>query len=107
MPPARRQRKKRIRLLGIWLGAVLALGPAWGIVGTVVGMLRTFAGLAAEDRTGAARQISGGISTALLTTEIGLLACPFGVTLLVISLLGYNKLRAAEKASTTGGAQNS
>ncbi len=58
------------RFLSI-LGAVAAVAPLLGLLGTVSGMISTFR-VITEYGTGDPRMLSGGISEALITTEFGL-----------------------------------
>ena len=55
------------------LSVLLALAPLSGLLGTVNGMLTTFAGLANAATTKPIDSISSGISEALITTQVGLL----------------------------------
>ena len=59
---------RRIRFLVILTGAT----PLLGLLGTVMGILTTFRGLAAENAQSSLDLISGGIAEALLTTQAGL-----------------------------------
>ena len=54
-----------------FLGLVAAVAPLLGLLGTVTGMISTFA-VITEHGTGDPRLLSGGISEALLTTQLGL-----------------------------------
>ena len=57
-----------------FIQVAVAAAPLWGLLGTVTGMLTTFAGLAkgsGGDKT--MNVIAGGISEALITTETGLM----------------------------------
>lgn len=57
-----------------FMKVAMASAPLWGLLGTVSGMLKTFAGLAAGgggDQT--ASNVAGGISEALITTQTGLM----------------------------------
>ncbi len=54
-----------------FLGIVAAVSPLIGLLGTVTGMISTFA-VITEHGTGDPRLLSGGISQALLTTQLGL-----------------------------------
>ncbi|WP_340679093.1 MotA/TolQ/ExbB proton channel family protein [Paraglaciecola sp.] len=51
---------------GVLIGAL----PLLGLLGTIIGLLDCFAGIATEGASGAV--LSGGISDALLTTQLGL-----------------------------------
>ena len=66
------------------LGVIAAVAPLLGLLGTVTGMISTFE-VITEHGTGDPKLLSGGISEALVTTELGLmLAIP---VLLLHSLL--------------------
>jgi biopolymer transport protein ExbB len=64
------------------LGALVAAAPLLGLLGTVLGMVGTFDGVASRSgRT--AEVVAGGISLALTTTQVGLAAAlpgTFGLT---------------------------
>lgn len=51
---------------------IIALAPLLGLLGTVMGMIETFASLGSGQMYGASGGIAGGISSALLTTQMGL-----------------------------------
>lgn len=59
---------RRIRFLAILVTAA----PLTGLLGTVIGMIATFAGLTAA-RGGSIDIVAGGISQALITTQTGLI----------------------------------
>ena len=74
----------RLELLLPLLRTVAAVAPLLGLLGTVTGMIATFA-VITEYGTGDPKRLSGGISQALITTELGLaVAIP---TLLLHTLL--------------------
>ncbi len=54
-----------------WLGIVASVSPLLGLLGTVTGMISTFEVITTAG-TGDPRLLSGGISEALITTELGL-----------------------------------
>lgn len=53
--------------------SLVATAPLMGLLGTVTGMLTTFAGLAGSRSGDTIDQIAGGISEALITTQTGLI----------------------------------
>ena len=55
-----------------FLGVLIAAAPLLGLLGTVAGMLVTFAGMASGAGSEPLDVISGGISKALVTTQAGL-----------------------------------
>lgn len=69
------------RYLGA-LGTVVGIAPLLGLLGTVVGMIEVF-DVIAEGGGGQAAELSGGISTALITTAAGLLIA-------IPALVAYN-----------------
>ena len=54
------------------VGAIVMLSPLIGLLGTVIGMIETFDALQSSSMFSQASSISGGISKALYTTELGL-----------------------------------
>ena len=72
---------RRIRFLGVLTSAA----PLMGLLGTVTGMLSTFRGMLVAG-TRPLDAVAGGISEALITTQMGLLVClPALVMLALIS----------------------
>ena len=65
----------------IVLGSVLAFGPLWGALATVIGMSRAFANLGAS---GPARPepLAADVGMALWATMAGMVASPIGLVLL-------------------------
>jgi len=100
--------KRPLLIIGIVVGAILALGPLWGMFGTVLGMNRAFTVL---DGNGISdpRALSGAINTTLLATAGGLLACPIGIVLLIMCsvMLGKNKAHTQTPAIQAGSAPSS
>ncbi len=78
--------------LTIWLivGIVLALGPVWGTVGTVIGMLTAFGHLQPE-APATAETLANSISMALYTTIAGWVACPIGIATIIVSAIKLGK----------------
>lgn len=73
---ARRRRTDAEQKLVAWknvLRAMVASAPLLGLLGTVGGMIETFATLHTSGLAHADASVAGGISTALLTTQLGLL----------------------------------
>lgn len=70
---------------GAFILVIAAVSPLLGLLGTVTGMISTF-DVITEFGTGDPRLLSGGISTALVTTELGLIVA---IPLLILgNLLG-------------------
>jgi hypothetical protein len=72
-------------------GAILILGPLFGLLGTVVGMLQTFKALTIYEPE--SKEVAAGIDVALLTTQLGLIAGLLGSLFFVVALF-YFKYRA-------------
>lgn len=64
----RRRLDRRLALIGV----LAAIAPLLGLLGTVLGMIQTFDVISLFG-TGNARAMAGGISVALVTTQMGLL----------------------------------
>jgi biopolymer transport protein ExbB len=67
------------------LGTIASISPLLGLLGTVVGMIRTFNAIQTEG-VGDPAALGGGIAEALITTAAGL-------TVAIPALLGYKYLR--------------
>lgn len=77
--------ERRLPFLAVMIGAA----PLLGLLGTVAGMLVTFAGMASAAGTAPIDAISSGISKALVTTQAGLV-----IAIPAAFLLGLLKRRA-------------
>src|SRR5258708_27277219 len=75
--------KKSLLIAGIVVGSLLALGPLWGMLGTILGMNHAFDTLAGNGIRDP-RALSAAIGQTLMATALGLVACPVGVRLLAI-----------------------
>lgn len=84
--------------LTIWLivGILLALGPIWGTVGTVIGMLTAFGQLQPEAPV-EAEALAKSISLALYTTVAGWVACPIGIVTIIVSAVKLGKCQSQEE----------
>jgi biopolymer transport protein ExbB len=67
------------------LGTIASLSPLMGLLGTVIGMIRTFNAITTEG-IGNPAALAGGIAEALITTAAGL-------TIAIPALIGYKYLR--------------
>ena len=65
----------------IVLGSLLALGPLWGLAGTVLGMGRAFANLGASGPA-SPEPLAADIGLALWATMAGIIASPIGLALM-------------------------
>lgn len=82
--------KRKTKLI-IWLvaGIILALGPIWGMIGTIVGMVLAFGNLAQSQPQ--PEVLAGNISLALYTTAAGWIACPIGIVIIIVSAIKLGK----------------
>lgn len=55
-----------------WLSLCASLGPMFGLLGTVSGMVAAFSVIAMKDEPPKPAELAGGIQTALITTVLGL-----------------------------------
>ena len=70
------------------IAVMIALAPLAGLLGTVSGMLATFAGLASQATAKPIDGISSGISEALVTTQTGLfMAIPAAFLFVILKIL--------------------
>ena len=73
---------------------LVATAPLLGLLGTVLGMLQTFYGLATSAGTESASVIASGISAALVTTQMGLTIALPGLFLVMIIQRQRHRLEA-------------
>lgn len=78
------KRKSKL-IIGLVVGILLALGPVWGVIGTMVGMVRAFVTLGQSDPQAGA--LAGDIGRALYITAAGWIACPIGIVVIVVSAI--------------------
>ena len=71
--------------------AIIAVAPLMGLLGTVGGMIETFASLGTMEMFKSGGGIAGGISQALLTTQLGL----------IVAVPGILYLKLIERRKTT------
>ena len=73
-------------IVGVVVGGILTCAPLFGLFGTAFGMARAFHALG---RSGIAdpRGVAAGVHASFIATAAGLLLCPIGVLLLVVSLV--------------------
>ncbi len=91
--------RPRLDRLLPFLAVTAAAAPLMGLLGTVVGMIKTFA-LITEFGTGDARSLSSGISEALVTTELGLVvAIPILVIHGILVRMSRGKVGRMESAA--------
>jgi len=68
----------------IFLNTLVAAAPLMGLLGTVIGMLATFSGIARQGGGDTVDVVSQGISEALITTQTGLVIALPGIFLILI-----------------------
>lgn len=68
----------------IFLNTLVAAAPLMGLLGTVIGMLGTFAALSSSGGTETIDKVAKGISEALITTQTGLFIALPGIFLVLI-----------------------
>ncbi len=76
--------KQEIRKFSVLVRTIVAVSPLLGLLGTVIGMIETFDSLASMSLFTQSGGIAGGISQALISTQMGLVVAIPG--LLVYSL---------------------
>lgn len=69
----------------VFASILIGTAPLTGLLGTVMGMLSTFGGLAASSGGNTVDMVAGGISEALITTQTGLVLAIPGYILLNIA----------------------
>ena len=70
---------KSIKRYSVLVKTIVVLAPLIGLLGTVVGMIETFDALQNNVMFSQGDSISGGISKALFTTELGLIVAVPGL----------------------------
>ncbi|MGY8690480.1 MAG: MotA/TolQ/ExbB proton channel family protein, partial [Verrucomicrobiales bacterium] len=82
-----------------FLAVTAAAAPLMGLLGTVMGMIKTFK-LITEFGTGDAKSLSSGISEALVTTELGLVvAIPILIIHGILTRMARGRIGSMEGAS--------
>lgn len=90
--------KKRTALAGLLvLGILLTLGPMWGLLCTVFGIVATF-NEAAHTATIDPATLAREFHFSLYTTVAGLFVCPLGIAMVAISAIRLSKLKQEEEA---------
>ena len=89
----------RVQRFGTAIMVIAAVAPLLGLLGTVTGMISTFE-IITEHGTGDPKLLSGGISEALITTQLGLVvAIPMVLIGNLLNGQGTNALRNCERAA--------
>jgi biopolymer transport protein ExbB len=79
----------------IFLNTLVAAAPLMGLLGTVIGMLGTFAAISAGGGAETAAMVAAGISEALITTQTGLFVALPGIFLVLIIRRRKHAIEAA------------
>lgn len=85
----------RIERQLIFLNTLVAAAPLMGLLGTVIGMLATFAGLSSSAGAETVDVVAAGISEALITTQTGLFIALPGIFLTLIIRRRKHAIEAA------------
>ena len=78
-----------------FLNTLVAAAPLLGLLGTVIGMLSTFAAISAGGGAETAAMVAAGISEALITTQTGLFVALPGIFLVLIIRRRKHAIEAA------------
>lgn len=91
-------RSKKGPISLIVIGSLLTLGPLWGVMGTVIGMIRAFGTL---NKTGPAtpEHLASDISLSLWSTAAGILVSPIGLALLIGGIIWLVRVKRKQQAS--------
>src|SRR5688572_20266915 len=87
-PPTPAPPRRGLVITGLIVGTLLTLSPLFGLLGTVVGMMKAFNAIGVEG-AGDTGQLSVGIGEVLVSTAVGLALFVPGVILLTISIIHY------------------
>ncbi|MEO0508253.1 MAG: MotA/TolQ/ExbB proton channel family protein [Verrucomicrobiota bacterium] len=79
----------------IFLNTLVAAAPLMGLLGTVIGMLATFSGIAKKSGGDTVDVVSQGISEALITTQTGLVVALPGIFLILVIRNRQHAIEAA------------
>lgn len=79
----------------LFINTLVAAAPLAGLLGTVIGMLGTFSGMATAERGDTMSTVAAGIQEALITTETGLMVALPGVFLALMIRQKRNVLAAS------------
>lgn len=80
------------------VGSILSLGVVWGVIGTVIGMVRAFHTMGGDGvNVDNADALASDIGLTTMSTAIGLLMTPVGVVLLAIGIPWMIRQRKANE----------
>jgi biopolymer transport protein ExbB len=75
------------------IGIILALGPLWGLLGTIVGVVMAFVHIGESAGMGKPELLADDVGVALYTTAIGLIICPIGIACIIVSCIKLNRIK--------------
>jgi biopolymer transport protein ExbB/TolQ len=76
----------------IVIGSLLALGPVWGVLGTVIGMIHAFRTLA-QSSVATPGQLASDLSVSLWATAAGFIILPIGLAFLISGIIWLTRTR--------------
>jgi biopolymer transport protein ExbB len=76
---------------------VLVAGPLVGLLGTVIGMIRTFETVAGQAGSAKAQQLASGIQLSLWPTVVGLALEPIGLAVLITGIVWLLRMNRRER----------
>lgn len=79
----------------LFINTLVAAAPLAGLLGTVIGMLATFSGMATAERGDTMGTVASGIQEALITTQTGLMVALPGVFMALVIRQKRNVLEAS------------
>ena len=79
----------------VFLNTLVAAAPLMGLLGTVIGMLATFSGIARQGGGDTVDVVASGISEALITTQTGLVIALPGIFLVLVIRNRIHSIEAA------------
>ena len=82
--------RKKLFITGIVFGGFLTLSPVWGLLGTVLGMMRTFHDLG-ENGVADPKALSNHVGTVLMSSAVGFVLFPVGLAILITFIVLYVK----------------
>jgi len=84
-------KSKKKPIILIVFGSFFTLGPVWGLLGTIVGMVQSFQAIDQNGTTNP-EALSSNIGFALQKTVIGIMMLPIGLILLTLGIIWLIKI---------------
>ena len=78
--------KRGLLVAGIVIGCLLTLGPLWGLIGTVLGMMNAFTTLGKQGVSDPAA-LSASVGEVLVSTAVGIFVAPIGAIILAVCIV--------------------